>query len=100
MRHGRGHREHHAEAMEHRHLKATGDARKASLDYRLVDPSAPDFAGSKINRAVDNIVRAWRENSHRKGTQLVFCDLSVPALRKMSMGVKASMVSKPSAKSR
>ncbi|MEI2453866.1 PLxRFG domain-containing protein [Lysobacter firmicutimachus] len=61
------------------HLKATGDARKAGLDYRLVDPSAPDFAESKINVAAGNIVRIWQGNKARRGTQLVFCDLSVPA---------------------
>ncbi|MGO1000771.1 PLxRFG domain-containing protein [Lysobacter sp. CA196] len=61
------------------HLKATGDARKAGLDYRLIDPSAPDFAGSKINTAVSHIVRIWKANKARRGTQLVFCDLSVPA---------------------
>lgn len=60
-------------------LKATGDARKAGLDYRLIDPSAPDFAGSKINVAAGNIVRIWQANKARRGTQLVFCDLSVPA---------------------
>lgn len=61
------------------HLKATGDARKASLDYRLVDPDAPDFAGSKINRAVTDIADIWEANTYRRGTQLVFADLSVPA---------------------
>lgn len=61
------------------HLKATGDARKAGLDYRLIDPSAPDFAGSKINAAVGHIARIWKANKARRGTQLVFCDLSVPA---------------------
>lgn len=61
------------------HLKATGDARKASLDFRLVEPGAPDFEGSKINVAVKNIARIWKENAERRGTQLVFCDLSVPA---------------------
>ncbi|MGO1073566.1 Eco57I restriction-modification methylase domain-containing protein [Lysobacter sp. CA199] len=60
-------------------LKATGDARKAGLDYRLVDPSAPDFADSKINIAAGHIARIWRAWTPRRGTQLVFCDLSVPA---------------------
>lgn len=61
------------------HLKATGDARKAGLDYRLVDPSAPDFAESKVNVAANHIARIWQANKGRRGTQLVFCDLSVPA---------------------
>lgn len=59
-------------------LKITNDARKAGLDYRLIDPDAPDFAGSKVNEMVRNILRiheAWEE---KRGTQLVFCDLSTP----------------------
>ena len=61
------------------YLKATSDARKAGLDYRLVDEGAPDFKDSKINVAVGRILERWKKNDHRKGTQLVFCDLSVPA---------------------
>ncbi|MCK9597412.1 MAG: PLxRFG domain-containing protein [Sphaerochaeta sp.] len=59
-------------------LKATGDAMKASLDIRLIRPDLPDFAGSKVNLAVDNIMRKYQEWNHKKGAQLVFCDLSVP----------------------
>lgn len=59
-------------------LKITNDARKAGLDYRLVDPAAPDFGGSKINVAVENIYRIWDEWAEQRGTQLVFCDLSTP----------------------
>lgn len=64
---------------EDNYLKATGDARKAGLDFRLVDPAAPDFPQSKANEAVRRIVELWKENNARRGTQLVFCDLSVPA---------------------
>ncbi|MCC7375383.1 MAG: DEAD/DEAH box helicase family protein [Verrucomicrobiales bacterium] len=60
-------------------LAATTDARKAALDIRLVRPNEPDFPGSKVNRAADEITRIYNENTYRKGTQLVFCDLSVPA---------------------
>ena len=59
-------------------LKITNDARKAGLDYRLIDADAPDFAGSKVNAAVDRIVDLYRRWDARKGTQLVFCDLSTP----------------------
>ncbi len=61
------------------HLKATNDARKAGLDFRLIEPNAPDFAGSKVNEAANRIIEIWKRNDSRKGTQLVFCDLSVPA---------------------
>jgi len=63
-------------------LAITGQARKAGLDYRLIDENAPDFEGSKINAAVSRIFDTWKANDERKGTQLVFCDLSVPASAK------------------
>jgi N12 class adenine-specific DNA methylase len=59
-------------------LSLTGLANKAGLDYRLIDPDAPDFEGSKINKAVDRMMDTYRQWSADKGTQLVFCDLSVP----------------------
>jgi N12 class adenine-specific DNA methylase/predicted RNA methylase len=59
-------------------LKITNDARKAGLDYRLIDPGAPDFEGSKVNAAADNILRLWKEWEADQGAQLVFCDLSTP----------------------
>lgn len=60
-------------------LSVTNEARKAGLDYRLIDPSAPDFEGSKLNLAVTEIKRIYDAWSDDKGTQLVFCDLSTPA---------------------
>lgn len=70
-------------------LAATTDARKAALDIRLVRPNEPDFPGSKVNRAADEITRIYNENSHRKGTQLVFCDLSVPASARGKIAAQA-----------
>ncbi|TSP10973.1 helicase [Cupriavidus campinensis] len=63
-------------------LKITNDARKAGLDFRLVDPDAPDFEGSKTNAAVEHMVRIYHKWDEKKGTQLVFCDLSTPKLGK------------------
>ncbi len=59
-------------------LKITNDARKAGLDYRLIDPTAPDFAGSKVNACANRIYELWEESMADRGTQLVFCDLSTP----------------------
>ena len=59
-------------------LKVTNDARKAGLDYRLIEPTADDFEGSKLNAAVERIYDIWRDTTNDKGTQLVFCDLSTP----------------------
>lgn len=70
-------------------LSLTGEANKAGLDYRLIDPSAPDFAGSKINMAVDHIVRLHKQWDADKGTQLVFCDMSIPTSARSSYATKA-----------
>lgn len=59
-------------------LKIMSDARKAALDMRLIDPSLPDYEGSKVNRAADNIKRIYDQWHVDKGTQLVFIDLSTP----------------------
>jgi N12 class adenine-specific DNA methylase len=59
-------------------LKITGDGRKAALDMRLVDPFADIHGDTKVNRAVENIYRAWEEGADKRLTQLVFCDLSTP----------------------
>lgn len=59
-------------------LKITNDARKAGLDFRLIDPDAPDVESSKVNRVVEEVYRIWKASESRRGTQLVFCDLSTP----------------------
>ncbi len=59
-------------------LLVTTDGRKAALDLRLHDPSLPDHPDSKVNQAVSEIERIWRETTEARLTQLVFCDLSVP----------------------
>lgn len=59
-------------------LKVSTDGRKAALDIRLVRPDAPDFPGSKINRAVEEIHKIWKETAAKKLTQLVFLDFSKP----------------------
>lgn len=59
-------------------LKVMSDARKAALDMRLIDPSYADYAGSKINRAADEMMRIYQAWNDRRGTQLVFIDLSTP----------------------
>jgi N12 class adenine-specific DNA methylase len=71
-------------------LKITNDARKAGLDFRLIDPDAVDFAGSKVNACVDNVHRIWEAWDAHKGTQLVFCDLSTPKGKKRPQAVVES----------
>ncbi len=69
-------------------LSLTGEANKAGLDYRLIDPHAADFPGSKINLAVDNMMRGYRLWAADKGTQLVFCDMSIPLSARSSYSSK------------
>jgi len=59
-------------------LLVTTDGRKAALDLRLHDPRLPDHPDSKVNQAVGEIERIWRETTPDRSAQLVFCDLSVP----------------------
>jgi len=59
-------------------LLVTTDGRKAALDLRLHDARLPDHPDSKINRAVVEVERLWRETAADRATQLVFCDLSIP----------------------
>ncbi len=60
-------------------LLITTDGRKAALDLRLHKPSLPDHRDSKVNLAVAEVERVWRETAEQRSTQLVFCDLSIPA---------------------
>jgi N12 class adenine-specific DNA methylase/adenine-specific DNA methylase len=59
-------------------LLVTTDGRKAALDLRLHDPNLPDHPDSKVNHAVAEVERIWRDSAARRSAQLVFCDLSTP----------------------
>ena len=59
-------------------LKVTNDGRKLALDQRMMNPMLPDEEGSKVNACVYEVFRIWEENSDKKLTQLLFCDLSTP----------------------
>ncbi|NVM91063.1 N12 class adenine-specific DNA methylase [Variovorax sp. SG517] len=73
-------------------LSLTGQANKAGLDFRLIDPTASDFAGSKINLAVDRMLGTYQKWAADRGTQLVFCDLSVPLSARSGFGSKERRV--------
>jgi hypothetical protein len=59
-------------------LAISNDARKAALDLRLVDPSAPEPDDSKANNLADQVAKVWRDTTADKGTQLVFLDIGTP----------------------
>ena len=57
-------------------LAITTDGRKLALDGRMLGAGG-DFAGSKINALVGNVVRIWRKTEATRGTQMIFCDMGV-----------------------
>ena len=59
-------------------LKITNDGRKCALDQRLINDMLPDAPESKVNLCVENAFKVWQDSSPKKGTQLIFCDLSTP----------------------
>jgi hypothetical protein len=59
-------------------LLVTTDGRKAALDLRLYDPTLADHPESKVNKAVAEVERIWRETGAKRSAQLVFCDFSTP----------------------
>jgi N12 class adenine-specific DNA methylase len=73
-------------------LSLTSLANNGGLDYRLIDPGAPDFPGSKVNLAIENLLRIGKTWEADKGVQLIFCDLSVPLSAKAKMASKELIV--------
>ena len=59
-------------------LLISSDARKAALDLRMVDPSAPANPNGKIQLAAMTIDEIYDQEQADKGTQLVFLDIGTP----------------------
>lgn len=59
-------------------LAVTTAGRKAALDVRLVDPTAPDLPQGKINLCVEKVFEIWQKTTPFRGTQVIFCDLGTP----------------------
>ena len=60
-------------------LVVMGDARKAAMDIRLVDPTAIEREkGGRIDRATDETLARYKKYDQWKGTQIVFSDLGTP----------------------
>jgi N12 class adenine-specific DNA methylase len=66
-------------------LKITTEGRKAALDLRLMKPGLPDDPQSKVNLAVEKIHQIWDSTKEGRLTQLVFCDLSTPSDKGVSV---------------
>ena len=63
-------------------LRITSDGRKLALDQRLQNPLLPDNPDSKVNACIKNVITEWKNSTDILGTQLVFCDLSTPSLKR------------------
>jgi hypothetical protein len=58
-------------------LNITTDGRKLAIDARMLDSSAPDRPGSKVNALAANVAAIWEKTAPSRGTQMVFCDMGV-----------------------
>lgn len=57
-------------------------ARCASLDLRMLMPNALANPNSKAKACVEKVSELYWKHNEQKGTQLIFCDLSVPSKNK------------------
>ncbi len=63
-------------------LRITTEGRKAALDIRLVMPTAPRQAHSKVEAVADKIAEFYKQSQRQRGAQAVFADLGVPVARR------------------
>lgn len=76
-------------------LVCFGQARKATIDLRLLDAGNPDEAGSKCNRLVTEVLRLYNQSADYRGTQLVFADTYQSPAQKGFFDVEgASLITK------
>lgn len=68
-------------------LVCTSEARKAALDFRLIDPLTNDYQQSKINQCIDKVMEHYNDNRYERNTQLIFCDLGVSKLKSQKIDV-------------
>ena len=59
-------------------LKISSDARKASLDMRLVKGNAPFNPDGKVSACCKKVNQIYSETSDKRGTQLIFLDIGTP----------------------
>ncbi len=58
-------------------LNITTDGRKLATDARMLSATAEDFAESKVNRLVENVVSTWERTKEKRSTQMIFADMGV-----------------------
>lgn len=66
-------------------LKCTSDARKAALDFRLINNFAHDYEDSKINKMCELVLHHYKDTNYKNNTQLIFCDMGVSKINSQSI---------------
>ena len=59
-------------------LLAINDARKLSLDHRMINSEIPYVENSKIGNCSLNVAKQYKLTNNDKGAQVIFCDLGTP----------------------
>ena len=59
-------------------LKVSSDGRKAAIDMRMVNPSLSPDPERKAMHVVEEVARIYKETTAKKGTQVIFSDMSTP----------------------
>ncbi|ETA74485.1 SNF2-related protein [Ligilactobacillus equi] len=59
-------------------LKITGEARKLTLDMRLLDPESSSKDSKKLSQVISNVMDVYKRTDDHKGTQIIFSDQGTP----------------------
>ena len=67
-------------------------ARASSLDLRILNPSLPANPNRKAVAVANRVAKLYAEYSSLKGTQIIFCDLSVPKRHLIALKQKIELL--------
>ncbi len=59
-------------------LVVINDAKKCSLDMRIIDEDYADNPNSKVNKMLEIAMETYEQWNEDKGVQIIFCDMSTP----------------------
>ena len=74
-------------------LACTTDARKAALDFRMIEPLALDEDNTKINAMIKKCLEHYGDENYPKNTQLIFCDMGVSKKNSQKIDINDNSVS-------
>lgn len=69
-------------------LSLTNQANKAALDIRLIDPHVDVGTETKVNYVADRVIATYKNWRHELGTQIIFCNQSIPRSAKAANASK------------